>query len=102
MLRALVGKRGAVPGEEKWVTEEEVAELLDSATATGIFTKTTLQLRAMLARHRHWEATVRVAVVGALLCSDSICGDHGHARWRLQDTARTEQRKCARCRCVST
>ncbi len=73
VLRALVGKRGAVPGEEKWVTEEEVAELLASATATGIFTKTTAQLRAMLARHRHWEATVRAAVVGALLCSGTIC-----------------------------
>lgn len=60
-----MGKRGAVAGEEKWVTEEEVVELLDSAAATGFASKTALQLRAMLARHRHWEATVRIAVVGA-------------------------------------
>jgi hypothetical protein len=61
-----VGKRGAVLGEEKWVTEEEVAELLDAAAAAGFATKTALQLRAMLARHSHWEASVKAAVKGAL------------------------------------
>ena len=60
-----MGKRGAVLGEEKWVTGDEIAELLDTAAASGFATKTALQLRAMLARHRHWEASVRAAVVGA-------------------------------------
>ena len=63
--RALQGKRGAVLGEEKWVTDEEVQALITAGETSGVrLQATVLQLRHMLLQHRLWEATVRAAVVG--------------------------------------
>jgi len=64
--RVLHGRRGAILGEEKWVTEEELLGLISSSQSTGMFLEGAPQLRYMLLRHRLWEATVRAAVVGAL------------------------------------
>ena len=63
--RALQGRRGAVLGDEKWVSEAELEDLITSSECSGMFLEATPQLRHMLLRHRLWEATVRAAVVGA-------------------------------------
>lgn len=54
-------------GEEKWVSEEELQQLIASSDSCGLLLESTPQLRLLLLRHRLWEATVNAAVVGAYI-----------------------------------
>lgn len=63
--RALHGKRGAALGEEKWVSEEELQQLIAASDSCGLLLESAPQLRLMRLRHRLWEATTHAAVFGA-------------------------------------